>query len=782
MKKEIIVTFLTLALFAFLGIYQLNPPATAPINAPPTEFSSGRAMKHLAVIAQKPHPIGSPENTAVRDYILRELEAQALSPSVQETTAVTRRWGNPSRAGLVQNIVARLPGTDNTQAVLLAAHYDSVPTGPGASDDGAAVAALLETIRALRSGTPLRNDVIFLFTDGEEVGLLGAKAFVDEHPWANDVGVALNFEARGNSGPSLMFETSNHNDWLIQQFAASVPHPAANSLMSSVYKTLPNNTDFTLFKEAGWSGFNFAYIHGLIRYHTVTDSVNNLDQGSLQHHGSYALALARQFGDLDLSNLDLGGASASDRVYFDFLGLFIHYPNGWVGPLTGLVMLLFIGVAILGLNRQQLTLSGVGIGFLAFTGSALGIAAIVALAWWSIVTLHGEYRWIRVVGDTYHSSLYMLSFTALTLALASGFYGWLHAKVNMPNLAIGAWIWQLILMGLTSVFLPGGSYLFTWPLLFSILGLGITFALRHQQARSSQSLFILTLFALPGITLLTPTLYLIYIALGLNLSGAIMLMIMLLLGLLIPHLCFMTTTNRWLPPTASLLLSLGLMAAGHLGTNIDANHPKPNSIFYGLNADTGRAIWASSDEMTDEWTAQFLSATPGKGALPDYLPMAAQTFLQSEAPAAALAAPSIEAIDDDVNNEVRTMRLRITVPRPTRLLRVYIDSAQEVLRAAVNGKFISNQKPQTQAQSGEKWGLHYFAPPPEGIELTLTVKSSQPLAIRTVSQSDGLPEISGGLVNLRPAYLMPDPKGIVRGDSTLVSTSRSLKHPVSTNK
>ena len=638
MKKEIIVAFLTLALFAFLGIYQLNPPAAAPISAPPTTFSSDRAMKHVEAIAQKPHPMGSPENTAVREYILKELAAQELNPSVQKTTAVTQIWGNPFRAGFVQNIVAKLPGTDNTQAVLLASHYDSVPTGPGASDDGAAVAAMLETLRALRAGEPLRNDVIFLFTDGEEAGLLGAKAFVDEHPWAKDVGVALNFEARGNGGPSLMFETSDANNWLIQQFAASVPHPAANSLMSSVYKMLPNNTDFTYFKAAGWQGLNFAFIRGLIRYHTETDSVKNLDQGSLQHHGSYALALTRHLGDLNLSELDLEDTPIGDRIYFDFLGVFFHYPNSWVSPLTGLVILLFFGVAILGFIRQQLTFSGIAIGFLAFAGIAMGIAAMIALTWRNIVTLNGNYRWVSIVGDTYHSPFYMLSFAALTLAVAWGFYGWLHTKVSMPNLTIGAWIWQLFLVGLTSVVLPGGSYLFTWPLLFSLLGFGIVFTLRHQRSDSGKKLVILSLSALPGITLLTPTLYLIYVALGLTLSWAIMLMTMLLIGLLIPHLCLMATANRWLPPMASLLISLGLMATGHLITNFDANHPKPNNIFYGLNADTGQAIWASSDETPDEWTAQFLSATPKKEPLPNYLPMEAGNFLQSQAVSATLAA------------------------------------------------------------------------------------------------------------------------------------------------
>ena len=190
---------------------------------------------------------------------------------------------------------------------------------------------MLETLRALRaSGTPLRNDVIFLFTDGEENGLLGAHAFIDEHRWAKDVGLALNFEARGNSGPSIMFETSDENGWLIKEFAKAAPHPMANSLAYEIDKLLPNDTDFTVVKQAGLPGFNFAYIEGVSHYHTMLDRFEQFDERSLQHHGSYALALTRHFSDLNL--IDRKEANA---VYFDILGLIlIHYPSTWVTPLS----------------------------------------------------------------------------------------------------------------------------------------------------------------------------------------------------------------------------------------------------------------------------------------------------------------------------------------------------------------------------------------------------------------------------------------------------------------
>jgi Zn-dependent M28 family amino/carboxypeptidase len=213
------------------------------------------------------------------------------SAEVQETTVATDLWGVPYRVAKVENILVRLKGTGQGKAVLLAGHYDSVSTGPGAGDNAVAVAALLETLRALKAGEPLKNDVIFLFTDGEEAGLLGAKAFVEEHPWAKDVGIALNFDARGTTGPSYMFQTSDQNGWLIHEFAKAAPHPISNSLANEIYRLLPNDTDMTVFNKAGFHGLNFAYIDGSTKYHTMQDSYANVDERSLQHHGSYALAL-----------------------------------------------------------------------------------------------------------------------------------------------------------------------------------------------------------------------------------------------------------------------------------------------------------------------------------------------------------------------------------------------------------------------------------------------------------------------------------------------------------
>lgn len=255
-------------------------------------------MEHVRLIAREPHPTGSEANQRVRDYLLQELTSLGLAPHVQTAAPINERFGSPYKVARVDNVLARIDGADEGgRALLLAAHYDSVPTGPGANDDAVAVAALLETARALLSQPPDRNDIVLLFTDGEEAGLFGARAFVEEHPWAADVVVAVNFEARGNSGPSALDETSAENARLIRALAEAVPRPVASSAMQEVSRWLPHTNDLRVFKEAGMAGFDLSYFDGAVHYHTALDTPDSVDEGSLQHHGSYALALARHLGN-----------------------------------------------------------------------------------------------------------------------------------------------------------------------------------------------------------------------------------------------------------------------------------------------------------------------------------------------------------------------------------------------------------------------------------------------------------------------------------------------------
>ena len=242
---------------------------------------------------------------------------------MQTSEVVSAR--EPRVAGVVHNVVARLPGRDPSRAVLLVAHYDSVPTAAGAADDGSGVAALLEAARALRSGPPPRNDIIFLFTDGEERGLLGSQAFLQDDPWAYAAGVVLNFDSPGSSSPALMYETSPGNGLLVSHYLAA-GRAYGSSLMYEISRRQPVVSDFRPFVANGIPGMTFGMLDGPAYDHTAYDSIDSFSEAGLQHEGETALALARRLGDADLWQLH-----SPDVVYFDVIGsLAVSYPGSWV--------------------------------------------------------------------------------------------------------------------------------------------------------------------------------------------------------------------------------------------------------------------------------------------------------------------------------------------------------------------------------------------------------------------------------------------------------------------
>src|SRR5215207_3823526 len=308
-----VVVALLLGAFAAISLLALEPPEPLPASAQASEFSAERAFSHVEQIAERPHAVGSAANAEVRNYLVGQLEGLGLRPTVQEATSARTKEGTASIAR-VHNIHARIPGSAPTGHVVLVAHYDSVPRGPGAADDGAGVAAILEIARAITSGSPPRNDVDILLTDAEEPWLLGAQAFVRDDRLDPRRSVVLNLEARGTSGPVIMFESSTDNASVIPALA-SAQRPIAASGWEACYQLLSNDTDFTIFRDAGFAGMNFAFGDGSARYHTPEDSPANLDPASLQHMGATVLAATRHFADQDL-----GAQRGAALTYFSVLG------------------------------------------------------------------------------------------------------------------------------------------------------------------------------------------------------------------------------------------------------------------------------------------------------------------------------------------------------------------------------------------------------------------------------------------------------------------------------
>lgn len=749
---------LLLAVAAYLSIYLQNRlPAEVFENAAAMEFSSARALQKLRVISAHPHPIGSQEHAVVRDHIYRELSNLGLTPETQKTVAVNTRWGSPFATASVQNVLARLKGTNNNRAVLLVAHYDSVASSFGANDDGAGVVTLLETARALKSAGPLKNDVIFLFSDGEEVGLLGAKAFT-AHPWARDVGVFMNFESRGNTGPVVMFETSNGNNELIRQFDQASPRSMASSVFYEIYKLLPNDTDFTVLNNAGAQGLNFAYLDGIQHYHTFLDNAQEINPRTLQDLGSNALALTKHFGNTDL------GPKTGNAVYFNVLGAtLIRYTQVVSIALLVLTVLLFVVAVWRGFKTTQLTISGIVWGFLALLGAIVISALATWVAWWLILTLRSSIRSVPW-SEPYASNIFRVAFVLLALGLTAAVYLLISRRADWRSLTVGALLWWLILAVAVTFVIPGASYLFTLPLLFMLIGLAIVLYLGNPESLVSQ--LVLAIAMLPAVFLWAPMIYVVFVALTLNSAWIVAICAALLFGLLIAPIVNAINLWRGLVPAVFLATSVVLLIGGTVVLRFDKRHPRMNNLFYAINADTGKAVFASSDEKRDEWTMQFFTRNFERNRMPDFFPGSGRLYWQSEASATQLPSPQASVTADHTENSVRTLSLRITSPRRAPVIAIYTAPDTEVIDAAVDGNRAFRE---SAGPPMKNWGLQFYALPAEGIEVTLKLHDGKPFKMLVVDRSYGLPEAAA---KPRPENTIPTPYGV--SDVTLVSKSFSF--------
>lgn len=345
-----------MVLTLLIGVRAAIPPKVVSASAPPAVFSAARAAADIRAIALRPHPTASADILRVRSYLAGRLRSLGLQPEERrylidpQGFATLHRW-NPlaSPASELVDLVAVLPGKDRLKpAVALMAHMDTVWGSPGSADDSVGVAAILETLRAIKARGVPERDVVVLLTDGEEIGLSGARAFWPADGLADHVGVVINLEARGAGGRATMFETGDGNGDMIASFGRSVHHPVGNSMAVMAYRLMPNSTDFTPVRDRGLAGFNFAIMGGASYYHSPRATIDRLDPRSMQDLGDQVLDLAS--GLAFATKLPV---EAADVTFFDVLGRgFIHYPpaTGWLVILAGVGAL---AAACAGLRRRK---------------------------------------------------------------------------------------------------------------------------------------------------------------------------------------------------------------------------------------------------------------------------------------------------------------------------------------------------------------------------------------------------------------------------------------------
>ncbi len=705
------------------------PRAPRPVDAdaPEDVFSARRAERLLRRIAVEPRPIGSPGNARARAVLVEELRALGAEVMVQDAVAVgdlgPAPFGVEYRAGgRVCNIVARLPGTAPGPAVLLMTHYDSVEQGPGASDAGMLVAAVLETLRALRAGPALRNDVIVVLTDGEEAGLLGARAFFTEHPAAAHVRAVLNFEARGTSGPALMFETGPGSGSLVRLLADTPDAAVASSLFDEVYQRMPNATDFAFAKEHRLPGLNFANIGGFIHYHGPDDDLAHVDPGTLQHHGANMLGLLRRLGRADLDEL-----RSCDRVFFSLGGRLVHYPVHASLPLA----LLGAAAATHALVRRRTPAAGRWI-----TGASAGRQAARLLAGAGAATaltlgLGSRTPQFRRHGDFPNSGQVYGALVALAAALTLADD---RAQVADPWQRLGGTLPPLAASSVAlSALLPGGSYLPTWPLIG-----GAVAALAGDSRPAVRTLGALG-SAAGAAALLGPLSQLLYQGLTPRAAAAPMLALQLGGELAAPALGALPRPVRRALAVGALMAAAGVVA--HRLRSPDNAAAAPVTLSYLVDADAGRAVYFSSDARPTGWTRSFLGDRPDKGLLPEYFPGWDRDFLYADAEPLDLPAPAVDVLGDEpAGPGRRRLTLHVASPRGARQLLLAVPDGG-VHGWSVEGRSCPPARPEETGQD-RPWELWLYAPGAEGLRVELEVDET-PIRLRVADRSEGLPAGGG---------------------------------------
>ncbi len=608
---RLIALIASLALALLLAVLTLQSPSPRGTDAPAVTFSATRAMVDIREIAQRPHPIGSADHARVQALLVRRMQSLGLEVSAQRGPLSPDAVRRVERSGLTlppealtaTNLIGVLPGSrPDLPAVAMMAHYDTVPDSPGAADDTTGVAAILETVRAIRARGPTERTLIVILTDAEELNLDGARIFWGGHPLRDRIGAVVNLEARGGGGRAMMFETGRGNAQTIDLFADIAGRVdggvTSNALAVFVYSVMPNGTDFTVPRERGIQGINLAFIGRPDQYHAEASTPDALDQGSVQHIGSQALEMTDA-----LLRAETLPVQTRNTVYADLFGRVVigHDPAwGW--------SLLILTVGALGTavwrarSHAGLTLADSGRGVIEaiwFVATGIVLTQAVRLLAGPLsaraesaeayYTLLARLPWIevgvvltvlalglavlggRARSDSRVTAGAIAIAALLTIGLGGVDYVVLGAAVvaivlsMLPKLAVqtawGGWsgIMGLVVLlaALAQVVAPETAFLFLWPaMLASVIALTVAFIDPGLTKRTS--LIPIAVGAVLGVGWLMTLAHPVFLGIGMDLPAVLVLLGLLMLMFVRP----LTPEQTWLRP----LLAAGLAILFLAGT------------------------------------------------------------------------------------------------------------------------------------------------------------------------------------------------------------------------
>lgn len=715
--------WLTLAVAALLAAMALkgalialpSPPATAAADS----FDANRAAQRLARVLgdERPHPVDSLANDAVRERLIAEMRAVGLNPRITDDFACNGfARGRAVTCARVRNLVATI-GPAEGPHLLLSAHYDSTFAGPGAADAGIGIASLLETAAVLR-GQRLNRPVTFLFNEGEEMGLIGARAFVERDPLAARVDTLVNLEARGVNGPAVMFETSRPNAAAIALYRAAVDRPVANSLTTDLYGLIPNSTDVTVFAGRPWTILNFAIIGNETRYHTAGDDLAALDRRSLQHMGAQTLAVTETVAT------GTPPRASGPWLYADVLGRQLIAMPLLVGlALLGLLLLFF---AVTSWRRRAL-----GRPLLTVAATLAGSAAFAWLGQFVLGLIRSGEYW-RAHPIVIHSAVYACAIAAALLALR-----FIARDADRGRLRAAYWLAFLLLGTALAAIAPGGAVFFLAPPF--IMAVGMVVARRFLIAETIGTFCaILLLYLTFG-----PALHLFEELLN---SGPHWVFAPLGAVLLLPALIELKPLADRIPRLflaagAADLALLGWLAVG-LTPAYSADRQQRFTIDY---------AW-DTDARTGHWTVNNDGAPvpiPGDWQRIE-LPYLASRRWAVESPALPVDAPAVALIGQRREGEGRRLRLRLAANGAETL--TLIAPAGAALRLAGTPGFV---QPFGRGAPNDRWIVRCVGRSCDGAVLDLAADGAAPIDFFVVGTRSGLPPAAAPLVQSRPATARP---------------------------
>lgn len=719
----------TLALFGLLVAILAGLAATAMLAQPPAlrtanepgQFDAARAKARLAEILgeQRPHPADSDASDGVRERLVGQIRALGLTPIVRDQFACNTIYKQRGvTCARVRNVIVAL-GPKDGKALLLNSHYDSNPSGPGAGDAGVGVATMLEVASILKSER-LRRPVILLFNEGEELGLVGARAFLSD-PMSSRVHSLINLEARGTTGPVSMFETSIPNGLPVRAYAKAVDRPVANSLATDFYRQLPNYTDVNSFAERGWATLNFAMVGNETRYHSAGDNLAALDLRSVQHMGDQALAVTRE-----LANGAPGGGGS--LLFADIAGRQLVMMPQWLG--FALLLVLVAGFAIVAYRRGGL-----------WPGLAVFVAALagsLALAWAGLFVV-GELR----PGQYWrgYPIWTQLAVNASALVAAVAALVLVARRLAPAQLRASYWLGYALLGVAVLLIAPGGVIYFLAPPLVALAGILLSRLLPWAERAGAVLAAILLWLTLGEVTALLAEL--------LN-GGPLVVFAPLAAILAMPWLieakALVDKARRRPAVGAATALMLAGWAAAAAAPAYSADRQQRFTIQHVTDVTGKKAYWSVINDRAP-LPAGFGGVDGWRWAALPYGER--KRWVAPAAPLPGTAPPQIRLVGMSSANGLRTVAFRIATNGAGGVALVADEDAQIV--SAGSGGFV---RPFAGDTDGE-YGISCVGRSCDGATMLFTTRSARPLELTLVGWRGGLFASAGPLVEQRPRFARP---------------------------